>query len=93
MASPRSLQRLALALLAAMALVIASCDDHEDSGSRVINVTLREFKVSPHPSSISAGLVTFHGPSVMSGLAQLRSLPDSYGRHVHAMLFEPADCS
>ncbi len=36
------------------------------------------------------GLVTFHGPSVMAGLSQLPAMPAAYGRHVHAMLFEPA---
>ncbi|GEJ56880.1 S66 family peptidase [Anaeromyxobacter diazotrophicus] len=35
-----------------------------------------------------AGLVTFHGPSVMSGLAQARGLPTAFLTHVRAMLFE-----
>lgn len=37
------------------------------------------------------GWVTFHGPSVMAGLAQAPSLPDSFTAHVRALLFEPAD--
>ncbi|MFN8623275.1 MAG: S66 peptidase family protein [Chloroflexota bacterium] len=37
------------------------------------------------------GLVTFHGPSVMAGLAQLGSLPADAAAHVRRMLFEPAD--
>ena len=37
-----------------------------------------------------AGLVTFHGPSVMAGLSQMGSLPPAYGAHVRGMLFEPA---
>ncbi len=36
------------------------------------------------------GIVTFHGPSVMAGLAQLAALPPACGSHVHEMLFEPA---
>jgi len=35
------------------------------------------------------GIVTFHGPSVMAGLAQLGALPPAYGKHVREMLFEP----
>lgn len=35
------------------------------------------------------GLVTFHGPSVMAGFAQLRSLPDDFTRHLREMLFDP----
>jgi muramoyltetrapeptide carboxypeptidase LdcA involved in peptidoglycan recycling len=34
------------------------------------------------------GLVTFHGPSVMAGFAQLRHFPEAEA-HVRAMLFEP----
>jgi muramoyltetrapeptide carboxypeptidase LdcA involved in peptidoglycan recycling len=37
-----------------------------------------------------AGIVAFHGPSVMAGLAQAASLPPSFGAHVRRMLFEPA---
>ncbi len=33
------------------------------------------------------GMVTFHGPSVMSGLAQLTSHPTAHRTHVHDMLF------
>jgi muramoyltetrapeptide carboxypeptidase LdcA involved in peptidoglycan recycling len=36
-----------------------------------------------------AGVVSFHGPSVMAGISQLAALPDSYAEHVRAMLFEP----
>jgi muramoyltetrapeptide carboxypeptidase LdcA involved in peptidoglycan recycling len=35
-----------------------------------------------------AGLVTFHGPSVMSGLAQAHFLPTAFMAHVRAMLFD-----
>jgi muramoyltetrapeptide carboxypeptidase LdcA involved in peptidoglycan recycling len=35
------------------------------------------------------GLVAFHGPSVMSGLAQMATLPAAYRDHVRRMLFEP----
>jgi muramoyltetrapeptide carboxypeptidase LdcA involved in peptidoglycan recycling len=38
-----------------------------------------------------AGLVTFHGPSVMSGLAQAHGLPTSFLAHVRAMLFDAPD--
>ncbi|NOU65310.1 LD-carboxypeptidase [Paenibacillus sp. LMG 31461] len=34
------------------------------------------------------GMVTFYGPSVMAGLAQLRSLPNTYTEHLKAILFE-----
>lgn len=37
------------------------------------------------------GMVTFHGPSVMSGLAQLAYLPAYYRQHYHQMLFSPGD--
>jgi muramoyltetrapeptide carboxypeptidase LdcA involved in peptidoglycan recycling len=37
-----------------------------------------------------AGIVTFHGPSVMSGISQMGALPHAYREHVRAMLFEPA---
>ncbi len=37
-----------------------------------------------------AGLVAFHGPSVMAGIAQMGTLPASYRDHVRQMLFEPA---
>ena len=33
------------------------------------------------------GMVTFHGPSVMSGLAQLASHPTAHRTHLHTMLF------
>lgn len=34
------------------------------------------------------GLVTFHGPAVMAGFAQTRSLPAAFRTHVRALLFE-----
>ncbi len=34
------------------------------------------------------GLVTFHGPSIMAGFAQLPKLPSSYAAHIRTMLFE-----
>ena len=37
------------------------------------------------------GIVTFHGPSVMAGLSQVAALPPAFGRHLHEVLFEPAD--
>ena len=37
-----------------------------------------------------AGVVAFHGPSVMAGISQMGSLPPAYGEHVRTMLFEPA---
>jgi muramoyltetrapeptide carboxypeptidase LdcA involved in peptidoglycan recycling len=37
-----------------------------------------------------AGLVTFHGPSVMAGFAQIEAFPGAV-EHVRSMLFEPAD--
>ncbi len=36
-----------------------------------------------------AGLVTFHGPSVMAGFSQLDALPASFRDHVRRILFEP----
>jgi len=36
------------------------------------------------------GLVTFNGPSIMAGFAQVRTLPEAFGRHVRQMLVEPA---
>lgn len=42
-------------------------------------------------AAAQAGLVTFHGPSVMSGLAQARGLPTAFLAHVRAMLFEGPD--
>ncbi len=36
------------------------------------------------------GLVTFYGPSVMTGIAQLKSLPPVFEAHLRSMLFE--DC-
>lgn len=37
-----------------------------------------------------AGIVAFHGPSVMAGISQLGNLPPAYGEHVRTILFEPA---
>ncbi len=37
-----------------------------------------------------AGLVTFHGPSVMAGLSQAAALGPAFRAHVHGMLFDPA---
>ncbi len=37
------------------------------------------------------GLVTFNGPSVMAGLAQLRALPPAFEAHIRQMLFEPSN--
>ncbi len=37
-----------------------------------------------------AGVVSFHGPSVMSGLSQAGALTPAFGAHVRRMLFEPA---
>jgi muramoyltetrapeptide carboxypeptidase LdcA involved in peptidoglycan recycling len=37
-----------------------------------------------------AGIVAFHGPSIMAGIAQFGSLPSAYREHVRTMLFEPA---
>ncbi len=34
-----------------------------------------------------AGLVTFHGPSVMAGFSQLEALPPSFAEHVRDVLF------
>jgi muramoyltetrapeptide carboxypeptidase LdcA involved in peptidoglycan recycling len=42
-------------------------------------------------AAAQAGLVTFHGPSVMSGLAQARGLPTAFLAHLRAMLFEGPD--
>lgn len=36
-----------------------------------------------------AGLVTFHGPSVMAGLSQAAALGPAFGSHVRGMLFDP----
>ncbi|MEK3786411.1 S66 family peptidase [Paenibacillus sp. FSL K6-1230] len=33
------------------------------------------------------GMVTFYGPSIMAGIAQMRSLPSEHLEHVRAMLF------
>ncbi|HLK14826.1 MAG TPA: S66 peptidase family protein [Fimbriimonadaceae bacterium] len=38
-----------------------------------------------------AGLVTFNGPSVMAGFAQMRHLPGAFAEHVKSMLMEPAE--
>ncbi len=35
------------------------------------------------------GLVTFNGPSVLAGFAQMHRLPEEYGDHVRAMLAAP----
>jgi muramoyltetrapeptide carboxypeptidase LdcA involved in peptidoglycan recycling len=35
-------------------------------------------------------LVTFNGPSVMAGFAQLRHLPPAFARHIRKILMEPA---
>lgn len=34
------------------------------------------------------GLVTFHGPAVMAGIAQLPSLPPAFAQHLRAILFD-----
>lgn len=34
------------------------------------------------------GMVTFYGPSVMAGLAQIKSLPTEYTEHIEAILFQ-----
>ncbi len=36
------------------------------------------------------GLVTFNGPSVMAGFAQIKTLPPSFGQHVRQTLTEPS---
>lgn len=36
------------------------------------------------------GMVTYYGPTVMSGLAQAAALPPAFVDHVQTMLFEPA---
>ncbi len=38
----------------------------------------------------AAGVVAFHGPSVMAGISQMGDLPGAYREHVRAMLFDPA---
>lgn len=37
------------------------------------------------------GMVTFNGPSVMAGFSQARALPESFIRHVTALLLSPQD--
>jgi muramoyltetrapeptide carboxypeptidase LdcA involved in peptidoglycan recycling len=37
------------------------------------------------------GLVTFNGPSVMAGFSQAGALPESFVKHVEAMLFSPQE--
>jgi muramoyltetrapeptide carboxypeptidase LdcA involved in peptidoglycan recycling len=37
------------------------------------------------------GLVTFHGPTVMAGLAQADALPRAFLDHVRTILFDPGD--
>ncbi len=39
----------------------------------------------------SLGLVTFHGPSIMSGLSQAEALSPTFSSHVRQMLFEPTN--
>lgn len=34
------------------------------------------------------GLVTFHGPAIMAGIAQLKHLPPTFAAHLKTMLFE-----
>ncbi len=36
-----------------------------------------------------SGLVTFYGPTVMAGLSQMKSLPDTFSKHVRTMLMNP----
>ncbi len=36
------------------------------------------------------GLVTFNGPSVMAGFAQMKTLPPSFAEHIRQMLTEPS---
>jgi muramoyltetrapeptide carboxypeptidase LdcA involved in peptidoglycan recycling len=43
-----------------------------------------------HAAARAAGIVSFYGPSVMAGIAQMGDLPAAYRQHVHTMLFEPA---
>ncbi len=43
-----------------------------------------------HAAVRAAGVVSFHGPSVMAGIAQMSDLPAAYREHVRSMLFEPA---
>lgn len=37
------------------------------------------------------GFVTFHGPAIMAGFSQVKSLPERFGSHVLKMLFEPEE--
>ncbi len=37
------------------------------------------------------GLVTFHGPSIMAGFAQTKTLPREFSRHVRQLLMEPME--
>lgn len=37
------------------------------------------------------GLVTFNGPAVMAGFAQMRHLPNAFGEHIEALLMSPSD--
>jgi muramoyltetrapeptide carboxypeptidase LdcA involved in peptidoglycan recycling len=39
----------------------------------------------------SKGLVTFNGPSVMAGFAQMRHLPEEFTAHVRETLFSPTE--
>ena len=34
------------------------------------------------------GLVTFHGPCIMSGFSQMEALGDAFKQHIHDILFE-----
>lgn len=37
------------------------------------------------------GLVTYYGPSIMAGLSQMDSLPESFKSHVREILFDPRE--
>ena len=37
------------------------------------------------------GMVTFHGPSIMSGFSQTKSLPQDFTLHIQQMLFSPQE--
>jgi muramoyltetrapeptide carboxypeptidase LdcA involved in peptidoglycan recycling len=37
------------------------------------------------------GLVTFYGPAMMTGLSQLKSLPEAYSHEISDMFFQPKD--
>ena len=44
-----------------------------------------------HVYCAQRNLVTFHGPSIMAGFSQMRSLPCEYEHHVREMFFEPQE--